>query len=353
MPSGATYNMSGFRLLTTPTSGYYLQTDSLGNGSWAPAPTSIYADGSVSAPSITFTSDSTTGLYLLTGPSVLGFTVGGSQIAGLSAAGLTLPTGRTLSVGTAGTTSPLNVYGLITGFGALTITGSTSLQALTTGGLLTAAAGLTVANGQTLNVGTTGTTSPLNVFGISTLNARLNVVAGGAGIVGAPSTTALNAGFVVDTPAYTTVNTNPVFMSYISGTPIITAGGVPTEAYNLVLANPPTGAADNYNLFADGGRSYMNSGMRYKITTIAATTYTPLSTDFCIIMTPNGAKTLTLPASVLLGAYFIIINAAGNGTISIARNGNQINNANTNNLTVGAGGTLVIFGATATSWFTL
>lgn len=352
MPSGNTYNMSGFRLLTAPISGYFLRSDSSGNGTWAAVPPSVYADGSVNSPSITFTSDGTTGLYLTTGPSVLGFTVGSTQVAFMNSSGLTIPTGRSLFVGTSGTTTPLDVYGLISGFNGLSVIGASNIQTLTTTGLYTAAVGINVSNGQTLNVGTSGTTSTLNVFGPSTFNGRTTVSAGGADISGAPSTTALSAGFVVNTPAYTTINTNPVYMSYISGTTINTAGGVPTEAYNVTIANPPTGATNNYNLFVDGGRTYFNGGIRYKITTVATTTYTPANTDLCIIMTPTGAKTFTLPATIPLGIYWIIINGSTNGTITVNRNGRQINGGNTNP-SVAIGGTLTVFGGTATSWYTI
>jgi hypothetical protein len=102
------------------------------------------------------------------------------NVAGLITAnlGLTVATGRTLNVGTAGTTSPLNVRGLISGFNGLTISvGTTSVQVLNAAGLITANLGLTVATGTTLNVGTTGTTSPLNVFGLITGSDNLTVSA--------------------------------------------------------------------------------------------------------------------------------------------------------------------------------
>ncbi len=90
-------------------------------------------------------------------------------------AALTVSNGNTTSLGTSGTTSPLNVFGLITGNNGLTISsGTAALQAITattlqTSGLLTAQAGVTSSNGQTVNVGTSGVTSSLNVFGTATI----------------------------------------------------------------------------------------------------------------------------------------------------------------------------------------
>ena len=45
-------------------------------------------------------------------------------------------------------------------------------------GLINANLGLTITTGQTLNVGTTGTTSSLNVFGLITANNGLTVSSG-------------------------------------------------------------------------------------------------------------------------------------------------------------------------------
>jgi hypothetical protein len=80
------------------------------------------------------------------------------------------------SVPNTGAFTTLSSSGLITGSGGLTISSGTStLQAVTASGLITGNLGLTVATGQTTNLGTTGTTSPLNVYGLITANANLSL----------------------------------------------------------------------------------------------------------------------------------------------------------------------------------
>ncbi len=344
--------MTAFLLSTNPTNGFYLRCDASGNGTWAVVPTPQFANGTAGAPSITFLNDATTGLFLSTGPSVLGLSVASTQVMSFSSTAATVANGRTLNVGTSGTTSPLNVFGLITGNNGLTISsGATSLQATTTNGLLTAATGLTVSNGQTTNIGTSGTTSPLNVFGVSTLNARMSVTAGGASITGTPSTTNTSAGTVIQAATFTTSNTSPVFMTYISGTPINTAGGIPTEAYNVYIDNPPTGATNNYNLYINGGRSFINSGVLFRVTSVAVNAYTVLNTDFCVIFTVNGAKTATLPSPVPVGMYLIIANIANNN-VSLASGTNLINGATTGTTArnVATNANIALMGITTTRW---
>ena len=84
--------------------------------------------------------------------------------------GITVATGQTVNIGTSGTTSPLNVFGLLTGTTATfdTSLSVTGVGGITSSGLISANAGVTVANGQTVNIGTSGYTSPLNVYGLIT-----------------------------------------------------------------------------------------------------------------------------------------------------------------------------------------
>src|SRR6185503_13070284 len=80
--------------------------------------------------------------------------------------GTDFSTGQTVNIRTSGTTSPLNVFGLITRNNGLTISaGNTSVVALSASDVITANAGIIAANGQTVSVGTSGSTSALNVFG--------------------------------------------------------------------------------------------------------------------------------------------------------------------------------------------
>lgn len=115
---------------------------------------------------------------------------------------LTIPNGGTVNVGTSGVSSPLNVYGNITGFGNLSVSGSTSFQSIGGSSLLLSgtatAANITISNGGTAQIGTSGTSSILNVLGtatISTLSATtatcgtLSVPNGGSVTVGTSGTT--------------------------------------------------------------------------------------------------------------------------------------------------------------------
>ena len=197
----------------------------------------------VSIPGTTTSTNNTTGaLTVAGGVGIAGAMNVGSTItaSGLITAnlGLTVLTGQTTNIGTTGTTSPLNVYGLITGTNGLTISsgntslqtlstaglitanlgltvtsGSTSLQALSTAGLITANLGLTVLTGQTANIGTTGTTSPLNVYGLITGTNGLTISSGNT------SLQALSTSGVVN------ITNNTISTSTITGS-LTVAGGI-------------------------------------------------------------------------------------------------------------------------------
>lgn len=125
--------------------------------------------GTVTTPSISFTSDTSndTGLYLISENNI-GITTGGINRLSIGTS-ITSATGQSFNIGTSGTTSPLNVYGSITGTNGLTInSGISYVQAITAAGLITANFGINVPTGRTVNIGTSGTTSSLNVFGLIT-----------------------------------------------------------------------------------------------------------------------------------------------------------------------------------------
>jgi hypothetical protein len=180
--AGKTYIGGPLQIPTGAATNYILASDSVGNASWVSITTipKPFNDGNAAAPSITFINDTTTGLYRA-GTGQLGITLSGTGYVLFKTTGVDFTTGQIINIGTSGTTSPLNVYGLITSANGLTVTsGNTSIQGLTAAGLITASAGLTVANGQALNVGTSGTTSSLNVFGTTILNNGLNITSGSA-----------------------------------------------------------------------------------------------------------------------------------------------------------------------------
>ena len=175
----------------------------------------------------------------ITGNSGLIISSGTSALQAITAAGLitantglTVTNGQTLNVGTSGTTSPLNVYGLITGDFGLTISsGTSSLQDITAAGLITANAGLTVANGQTLNVGTSGSTSLLNIFGTMVISGLITA----------------NAGILITAGALTTANA----VICRAGT----ASGVGTSHYRL-----QSSSLDRFSIGLGNTESGSNTG---------------------------------------------------------------------------------------------
>eukprot|EP01116_Phalansterium_solitarium_P023338 TRINITY_DN810_c0_g3_i2.p1 TRINITY_DN810_c0_g3~~TRINITY_DN810_c0_g3_i2.p1 ORF type:complete len:456 (+),score=109.31 TRINITY_DN810_c0_g3_i2:637-2004(+) len=105
-----------------------------------------------------------------------GLTVQGAAGLDLKGGPLNVADGQTVSVGSSGTASRLNVYGAGYIYGGLGVTGGATVSS---GGLAVSAGGVTVSNGQTVNVGTTGSSTPLNVYGATSLYSGLSV-AGGA-----------------------------------------------------------------------------------------------------------------------------------------------------------------------------
>ena len=125
-------------------------------------------NGTVSLPSISFTNSPTSGFYS-SATNIINVTSNGVNRMTINGSGTTFDTGSIINIGTSGITTTLNVYGLITGTNGLLISSALStLQALTTNGLITANAGATITNGQILNIGTSGISTPLNVYGLIT-----------------------------------------------------------------------------------------------------------------------------------------------------------------------------------------
>ena len=347
------FSTLNFRLRTAPTAGFFLRSDANGNGSWVQFPNTTFPDGSAATPGIPFSSDVTTGFFYSAG--TLGISVGGTSVLTSTSTVASLSNGRTLNIGTSGTTSPLNVFGLITGNNGLTISaGTTSLQSLTCGGLATGNAGLTVSNGQTMNVGTSGTTSPLNVFGLASFNNGLNV-SGAVSTFTKTGSTTLSTGTLYVNPAAFTAGGSAVYYSYFAS-PTITTTAV-TEAYTIFAASPvATGppVTRPYNLFANGGISYINSGLRYDVITVAGTTYTALQTDFIVIMESNtgGTKTVTLPLITAnnIGQRYIIATRRSR-TININRTAPNTFLGGATTITISGGpGMRIITAISLTQW---
>jgi hypothetical protein len=335
--TGKTYIGGALQIATGASAGYILSSDASGNTTWVSPTTTTFGDGTASLPGIAFAAQPGTGFYrpasgqigvelagvgyvlftttsttlvngqtlavgttgttsqlnvfgLITGNNGLTISAGTSALQAVTTAGLvtanlgiTVATGQTLSVGTTGTTSPLNVYGLITGTNGLTISSGTSaLQAVTTAGLMTANLGITVANGQTANIGTSGLTSIINVFGvlnqsgIATFTGVGNSTAASTGVYIAPSSTAASAAnnyyFTnLTAPAMTGTTTGSAYTFYIAGAP----SGTITTPYAAYIATGKTyiggalqfttGASAGYVLSSDasGNASWINPSTEF------------------------------------------------------------------------------------------
>lgn len=172
---GRTYIDGEIQLLPNDAiNGYVLTSDANGVATWQASGSFVtFGNGLEASPSIAFASDSNTGFYRI-GEDQIGISTGGSNRVSISTTAVTLTNNMILNVGSSGTSSPLNVYGLITGNNGLTISAGTSaLQAttcttLTSSSLLTANAGITINN------------SALTISGTSTILLQ-------NGTLGAPS----------------------------------------------------------------------------------------------------------------------------------------------------------------------
>ncbi len=246
--AGSTYLGGALQIPTGAVNGYILTSNATGIASWTAPSTPTFADGTVSAPGIAFTNETSTGFYR---PSAnqLGVAVGGTLELLLTQTTATISNGTTFNVGTSGTTSPLNVYGLITGTNGLTITGAnTSLTSLSTSGLISANAGLTSANGQTVNVGTSGTTSSLNIYG--------TIDCFGTGGTSLPTSTVYVA------PASTAVTGSNNYYFTALAAPA-TTGSTTGSAYTLYVAGAPSGTITTpYSLYIAAGSTYLGGALQ-------------------------------------------------------------------------------------------
>ena len=169
--AGKTYIGGSLQIPSGAVNGYVLTSDAVGNASWGTFVASFggFADGSVSTPGAYFTSETNTGFYR-PNTGQIAVTLLGTNIATFSSTGLNLITGSTLNVGSSGTTSPLNVFGQITasnGFtlttGALNITSTSGAISLTGTSFTTNTAMFITATTNQLRFGVTNTvtlTSP-------------------------------------------------------------------------------------------------------------------------------------------------------------------------------------------------
>jgi hypothetical protein len=352
--SGKTYIGGSLQIPTGASTNYVLASDSTGNASWVSITTipKPFNDGNASTPSITFINEATTGLYRA-GAGQLGITLSGAGSVLFKPTGVDLITGSILNVGTAGTSSSLNVYGVLTTANGLSVVaGLTTIQALTTAGLITANAGLTVANGGTLNVGTSGSTSPLNVYGAVTIanglavtsgvttlqdlvvdnlitaNAGLIVTNGQSLSIGSTGTTSPLMVYGLITGYYgLTVSVGSTSIQDLTAAGLITAGLGLTVATGQSLNVGTTGSTSPLNVYglitgSNGitisGATALFTGTGFTSSNTATLTVTPVSTAV------SGAANyyftaLTIPAttgSTTGAAYTFYIEGAPTGSIT-------------------------------------
>ncbi|MGL5935625.1 MAG: beta strand repeat-containing protein, partial [Cetobacterium sp.] len=259
-------------------------------------------DGTVSLPSITFTNNTDMGLYRAAS-NTLGVSVAGVNKLTLTTSALNITTGNTVNVGTSGTTSPLNVYGLTTIYG-----------------------GITSVNGQSVNVGTSGSTSPLNVYGAATVVGQtiLNGVGGSA----------IASSSVYIAPASTTSTASDYyFTSY--AIPTLTSVGVVTvpNAYTVYIAGAPAQAGSTtitnpYALVVASGKSYFGDQLLASDGTVSAPSIafvsdSGLDTGFYRIgegnigLTINGTKQIDIASTTTSWTTGHTVNIGTSGTTSI------------------------------------
>lgn len=265
-------------------------------------------DGTASAPAIVFDEDANrdTGFYRI-GENVLGVAAGGAGVLSIGAANSTFTNGQILNVGSSGTSSSLNVYGLATIAAGLTVTtGLSSLQALT-------ATGLTVTSGATA-------VQALTAAGLITVS---------TGTVTAPS--------IVFAPDITTglyrIGTNNIGIS---------VGGVKKFDISSTLTQITTDLLTT-------------AGYRRNTSANAGTSVTLTTADNFIEFTSGSAVTVTLPSIVgNAGREYTLIRAgAGIVTVNTASGSEFIDDGVTTSVSLSATYNRVTLVCGSIQWYSM
>ena len=233
----------------------------------------------------------------------LGVSVAGVNKLTLTTSALSITTGNTVNIGTSGTTSPLNVYGLATIYG-----------------------GITSVNGQSVNVGTSGITSPLNVYGVATVVGQTILNGFGGSAIASSS--------VYIAPASTTSTASDYyFTSY--AIPTLTSVGAVTvpNAYTVYIAGAPAQAGSTtitnpYALVVASGRSYFGGQLLASDGTVSAPSIafvsdSGLDTGFYRIgegnigLAINGTKQIDIASTTTSWTTGHTVNIGTSGTTSI------------------------------------
>lgn len=269
--SGKLYIGGSLQIATGATNGYVLTSDGQGNGVWAAASGGVaggFGDGLFDTPSIYFIAESGTGLYRPASGQI-GIELNGANYATFTTSGLNFINGTALNVGASGTTSSLNVYGLITGNNGLTISSGNVNLSGSSGTFATPTGAVTIGSGA---VGITGTAT----FSGAT-NAILASGSGAINFSGNSGTFATPTGAVtLGTGAITTTGDLNINKNLIFGIVTITGTSSPqtistTTSSSLIILNP-TGAI-TLNL-----PSSPAAGLVYKLLNVSTFTVT-LSTN--------------------------------------------------------------------------
>ncbi len=167
--------------------------------------------------------------------------------------GITSTNGQTVNVGTSGTSSPLNVYGLLSANAGINILNGYTLNIGTSGtsstlniyGITRAYSDITLSNGKLLNVGTSGTTSTLNVYGKIFSYSTLS-------ITGTGNILPENSSLYINSASTTLTADNKYYFTYFDAP--ITSGSTTGSAYTVYIAGAPSGIiADTYSLYVNSG----------------------------------------------------------------------------------------------------
>ena len=235
--------------------------------------------------------------------------------SGTISGNFTISNGNTLNVGTTGSTSVLNVFGTanivnlsVSGtltLASLTVSGASNLAGLSAGATtLTSlssgnttitgtfnAGSATFSTGSTVNVGTAGTTSPLNVFGLITGSNGLIINSGSSTFQGISFTTASANGLITANAGIT-----------------ISSGLFTSSTSGASITGPLT----------------LSSRYILPVATTVSTSYTVISSDYLVEFTaPSGTVTVNLPVlSGNLGRVLIFAKSStSTAVLSITPNG--------------------------------
>lgn len=283
-------------------------------------------DGLVTMPSISFTNSPGLGIYS-SSLNTLNISANSINRITINSTGTTFNTGSIINIGTTGTTTPANIFGLISGYNGLTISaGSSSVQALIVNGLLTLNNGLTFTNGSILSVGTSGITSTLNVFGAINGNNGINI-SSGLTYIGGSLQFPTNAmpGYILTSDATGNASwSTPMFGDGTVLLPsIVFTNDTSTGLYrignnNIGITTSGVKRIDISNTSTKITNDlYILSGFSHGVTILSTNTLSLTTVHNIVEVTNTSNTTITLPSIVgNAGRHYVIINS-GTGTVTV------------------------------------